>query len=255
MRRKARSSRVGRIRGRLVPAGFAVLAACLSTACVAPPSQRSVDAPEMSERQIAIGLGRTHQMTVAVPRGVAWGLRETGARTGRPEYPLGVSEDGRYLVDQRGRPWRIQADAAWLMSSDATPEQVDDYLARRHAQGFNSFYLMAMVHPGGYRDAAPNAPNDRLGHPPFAKEGDFATVAASPESALYWDWIDSIIDKAAAHDMVVMLAYTYLGYGGGDMGWYEDVLRQPSRRALYDWGVWLGRREQLPRQPDLVRAR
>ena len=42
--------------------------------------------------------------------------------------------------------------------------------------------------------------------------------------------------------MVVMLAYTYLGWSGGDQGWYQDILAQPSRRTLFDWGVWLGNR-------------
>ncbi len=60
-----------------------------------------------------------------------------------PVYPLKVSPNGRYLVDQNDRPWRIQADAAWLMSSVATPDEVDQYLDTRQAQGFNSFYLMA----------------------------------------------------------------------------------------------------------------
>ena len=42
--------------------------------------------------------------------------------------------------------------------------------------------------------------------------------------------------------MVVMFSYSYLGWSGGDMGWYADINAQPSRQALHDWGVWLGRR-------------
>ena len=110
---------------------------------------------------------------------VAWGLSESGPPAHTYDYPLKVSENGRYLVDQRGHPWRVQADAAWLMSSDATPQEVDQYLAVRQAQGFNSFYLMAMVHPGGYQAAAPHAPDNRLGDPPFATPGDFSTAGAS----------------------------------------------------------------------------
>ena len=54
------------------------------------------------------------------------------------------------------------------MSSEATPEEVDEYLATRRAQGFNSFYLMAMVHPGGYASSRRTRPNNQLGDPPFA---------------------------------------------------------------------------------------
>jgi hypothetical protein len=191
----------------------------------------------------AMSLGGSTQFTITDTTPVLWGLEESGTTEveGAPVFPLKVSENGRYLVDQRDQPWRVQADAAWLMSSKATPEEVDAYLDTRRSQGFNSFYLMAMVHPGGY-GAAPDAPNDQRGDPPFATPGDFSTAGASPESARYWEWIDSIVEKAAARDMVVMLSYTYLGWSGADMGWYQDILAQPSEQALHDWGEWLGHR-------------
>jgi len=175
---------------------------------------------------------------------VLWGMSQHGAAASQspPRYPVAVASDGRYLVDDAGQPWRVQADAAWLMSAEATPEEVDDYLATRKAQGFNSFYLMAMVHPGGYKDWAPNAPNNLAGDPPFATPNDFSTAGASPESERYWKWIDSIVEKANDHGMVVMLAYTYLGFRGGDQGWYAEVLDQRDRQTLFDWGKWIGAR-------------
>jgi hypothetical protein len=166
-----------------------------------------------------------------------------------PAYPLKVHASGRYVVDQNGTPWRIQADAAWMMSANARPAEVDAYLSTRRAQGFNAFYLMAMVHPGGYPDA-PGAPNDLDGHPPFATPGDFSTAGTTTASEAYWAWIDSIIDKAAAQGMVVMLAYTYLGYAGGPQGWAADVLHQSSRQVCSDWGRWLGNRYRG--KPNLI---
>src|SRR4030095_5246246 len=127
------------------------------------------------------------------------------------------------------------------MSVNATPAEVDTYLSTRRAQGFNAFYLMAIVHPGGYKQA-PRAPDDLAGHPPFASPGDFSTAGATPASEAYWAWIDSIVDKAAARGMAVMLAYTYLGFGGGKEGWAEDILKQSSREACFAWGGWLGNR-------------
>jgi hypothetical protein len=152
-----------------------------------------------------------------------------------------VQASGRYLVDANGTPWRIQADAAWMMSVNATPSEVDTYLSTRHAQGFDAFYLMAIVPPGGYKEA-PGAPNDLAGHPPFARSGDFSTAGTTPASEAYWAWIDDIIDKAAAQGMAVMLAYTYLGYAGGAEGWTEAVLKQSSREVCSSWGRWLGNR-------------
>jgi hypothetical protein len=186
--------------------------------------------------------GASQQYSVTDNADVLWGLSESrGPAADAPTFPLEVSANGRYLVDQRGRPWRVQADAAWLMSSEATPEEVDQYLDTRQAQGFNSFYLMAMVHPGGYK-AAGHAPNNRDGDPPFATPGDFSTAGATAASERYWAWIDSIIDKAAQRGMVVMLAYNYLGWGGGEMGWYADIVAQRNRQVLHDWGEWIGTR-------------
>ena len=199
-------------------------------------------APQIGARSLTIHTGSTRRLSATGDVQVHWGIseRDVGASE-EPVYPLTVSANGRYLVDQRGRPWRVKADAGWLMSARATPRQVDQYLARRKAQGFNSFYLHVMVHPGGY-PTAPDAPNDWRGDPPLATPGDYSTAAASRASRRYWAWIDSIIDKAAAHHMVVMLAYGYLGWRGGDTGWYEDIVAQPSRRALFDWGAWIGNR-------------
>jgi len=220
----------------VVLCGLLILMSCSGRRASSPA--RTPDAPASS----TVGSGVT-QFSAPGDGPVMWGLSERTTPPQQPAttYPLSVAQNGRYLVDQTGRPWRVQADAAWLMSANATSAQVDQYLSIRQAQGFNSFYLMAMVHPDGY-SAAPTAPNDQEGDPPFATPGDFSTAGASPESARYWAWIDSIIAKAADHGMVVMLAYTYLGYQGGNQGWYQDVLAQRDRQALFDWGRWLGAR-------------
>src|SRR5262245_47207574 len=155
----------------------------------------------------------------------ASGEGESPAPDPRPSFPLRVSADGRYLEDHDGRPFRIQADAAWFMSTNATPDQVEAYLALRQAQGFDAFYLMAMVHPGAYRDV-PHAPANAAGEAPFTVPGRFS----APNEG-YWRWIDFIVDRAAARGLAVMLAYSYLGYQGGDQGWYREVLDQPGPEA------------------------
>jgi hypothetical protein len=183
----------------------------------------------------------TEQFTVTDRTDVLWGLEEPAPTTDAPRFPLEVSANGRYLVDQHGSPWRVQADAAWLMSSAATLDEVNLYLDTRRAQGFNSFYLSAMVHQNGY-GATPDAPRNQAGDVPLATPGDFSSAGASESSERYWAWIDSIIDAAATRDMVVMLSYTYLGWNGSDMGWYQEIVSQPSRQSLHDWGIWLGTR-------------
>ncbi len=219
----------------VVLASLLLLASCSA-------SSRSTPTAASPAASSSVSPGVT-QFTAPGQGAVTWGVSEAGTATSQPPatFPLAVSQDGRSLVDHAGEPWRVQADAAWLMSAEGTSAQVDQYLSTRQAQGFNSFYLMAMVHPGGY-SAAPNAPNDLAGDPPFATPGDFSTAGATPASERYWQWIDTIVAKAAQHNMVVMLAYSYLGYQGGDEGWYQDIVEQRDQQVLFDWGQWLGNR-------------
>jgi uncharacterized protein DUF4038/collagenase-like protein with putative collagen-binding domain len=176
----------------------------------------------------------TQQFTVSPSAAVTWSVVQTTA-TAAPAFPLALSSNGRYVVDASGHPWRVQADAAWFISALATPAQVDTYLATRKAQGFNAFYFMAMVHPGGYT-SVPNAPNNYAGVAPFTTPGNFLTP-----NEPYWQWIDSVVDKAAAQGMVVMFAYNYLGYPGLQQGWENEVSAMSQADAT-TWGTWLGNR-------------
>ncbi len=196
--------------------------------------------PSLRPPRAEVAPGGTRQFAVSPPAPVTWSVTGEPAGGAAAAFPLRISADRRHLVDAGGRPWRIQADAAWLMSTNATPAQVDAYLSTRRAQGFDAFYLMAVVHPGGYA-AAPHAPDDAAGDHPFAVPGDFTTAGADDSSRRYWAWIDSIVDRAAARGMAVMLAYDYLGYGGGPEGWASVVSRM-SPEAATAWGRWLGER-------------
>ena len=206
-----------------------------SPATTAAPSEASTTTPP-----VTVAPGSSVQYSVTDSTDVMWGISETGKPATEPYvYPLKVSADHRFVVDQNNHPWRIQADAAWVMTSEATPEQVDQYLDTRKAQGFNSFYLMAAVKKYG---AATHTPNNRAGDPPFATPDDFSTAGTTPESERYWKWVDSIIAKAAERNMVVMLSYNYLGWSGGDQGWFAAISAMPSMQSLHDWGEWIGNR-------------
>jgi hypothetical protein len=190
----------------------------------------------ISPNPASVAVGATQQFTVTPSSAVSWSVGQLVAAPAAPILPLKVSASGRYLVDQNDRPWRIQADAGWLMSCIATAAQVDAYLATRKAQGFNSFYLMAMVPHGGYGSSdAAGAPN-HAGVAPFTTPNNFLTP-----NEPYWAWIDSIVDKAAAQGLVVMLAYNYLGFAGGAQGW-ASVVSGMTQADAASWGTWLGNR-------------
>jgi hypothetical protein len=194
----------------------------------------------ISPSPATVAIGSTQQFTVSPSVPVTWSVVQTNS--GAPAFPLKLSSSGRNLVDQNNQPWRVQADAAWLMSSVATAAQVDTYLSTRKAQGFNAFYFMSMVHAGGY-GAASNAPRNSAGASPFT-----GALWTTPNET-YWSWIDTIIDKAAAQGMVVMLAFEYLGYPGTGQGWETEVAAR-STAASQTWGTWLGNRYKS--KPNII---
>ena len=111
--------------------------------------------------------------------------------------------------------------------SGGTPE-VDEYLDNRKLKGFNTVVLMLMTHLD---------PINRAGQGPFTVADDFST----PNEA-YFSFIDATLDKAAAKGMVVLLAYTYLGYQGGDEGWWSMITNAKTPRRFVTSGAcgWEG---------------
>ena len=58
------------------------------------------------------------------------------------DFPLSVSDNGRYLVDQSGTPFFYQADTPWFLFYKLTLPEVEEYVDQRKAQGFNALQIM-----------------------------------------------------------------------------------------------------------------
>src|SRR5215472_8239065 len=67
----------------------------------------------------------------------AWGapLRETSRRSVK-ELTLKVSPNGRYFVDQHGKPFFYLGDTAWLLFQRLDRKEVEEYLKDRVDKGF-----------------------------------------------------------------------------------------------------------------------
>jgi len=59
--------------------------------------------------------------------------------------PLQVSENGRFLVEDAGKPFFILADTAWTLFSGISRQDVQFYLDDRKAKGFNTI-LCGLLH-------------------------------------------------------------------------------------------------------------
>ena len=150
-------------------------------------------------------------------------------------FPLQVASSGRYLEDQNGVPVRIQSEAAWVIATRASLSDVDTYIASRVARGFNAVHMMAMVRGGGtygWPENNVNADN------PFNTSHDL-----SDPNDDYWDFLEQILDKFEAANMIVELFFCYAGYDGGDQGWYEVLAEsQNTQSVCFAFGQYLGAR-------------
>ncbi len=148
-------------------------------------------------------------------------------------FPLKLSANGRYLVTQKGTPFRIQGDSAQSLISNLTYAEAETYFADRQRKGFNAININLLEHK-----FAVHAPANRNGDAPFRKPGDFST----PNEA-YFAYADAILELAASHGMLVSLAPMYLGLDGGDEGWWSTLTSPANTQEIsYQFGVFLGNR-------------
>ncbi len=178
--------------------------------------------PRATSRRTVLG-------SAAALAGVACGQARPAASA--PAFPLRVAAGGTYLEDSGGRPFLLQGDTAWSLIVQLRFEEAENYLQDRRARGFNSLLVNLIEHKYAAR-----APANIYGDPPFVGRGGFS----DPNEA-YFAHADRILRRTAELGFLVLLAPAYIGYGGGDEGWYRSMLAAgPSRLRAY--GDYVGRR-------------
>jgi Protein of unknown function (DUF4038)/Putative collagen-binding domain of a collagenase len=148
-----------------------------------------------------------------------------------PAFPLALSPGKRYLQDAHGQPFLIHGDAAWSLIAELTREDVDRYLEDRHARGFNTLLVSMIEHR-----YARNAPANAYGQPPFLTAGDFGTP-----NEQYFAHADWVLRRAEEKGFLVLLAPAYAGAGGGNEGWYQEMVKNGPAK-LRQYGQYLGKR-------------
>ena len=155
---------------------------------------------------------------------------------GSAAYPLQQAAGQRYLVDQNGAPFLLVGDSAWSLAVSVSTADADAYLADRQAKGFNSVLVNLIEHK-----FAPRPPADLAGDLPFT--GTLAGGArdfTTPNEA-YFAHVDTVLQAAAARGLLVQLVPAYLGYDGGDEGWYTEMQANGTSR-LSTYGTYVGNR-------------
>lgn len=154
-----------------------------------------------------------------------------GQASGAPSYPLKLSADGTYLVDQGNRPFFVNGDTAWSLIVQLSQANADTYLLDRAQKGFN-LVLVNLID----NKFATNAPANIAGQAPFTTPGNFNT----PNEA-YFAHADWVINKAAEKGIVILLAPLYLGYACGSEGWCNEV-KASSLSTMRNYGRYVGNR-------------
>ncbi|HEY0621594.1 glycoside hydrolase family 140 protein [Sphingomonas sp.] len=133
--------------------------------------------------------------------GLALAMTAAPANAQDKTPPLKVSANGRYL-EAGGKPFFWLGDTGWLMLGKLNREETERYLAKRAAQGYNVIQVMMLHRPDMANPVAGAALVD----------GDLKRPRVTPGSDLsrpgeydYWDHLDWVFDRAAAHGLYIAL--------------------------------------------------
>ncbi len=107
---------------------------------------------------------------------------------------LKVSENHRFLVDEKGNPFFWLGDTGWLLFTKLNREEADQYLTDRAVKGFNVIQVM-VLHSLNTKNAYGDSALINMDvATPLITEGN---TFEDPVQYDYWDHVDYVIDKAA----------------------------------------------------------
>lgn len=119
------------------------------------------------------------------------------ARAAEPAYPLKVSANGRYLIDQKNVPFLIAGESPQALMVNLSEEEAELFFANRRAHGFNTVWINLLCRP--YTGGRPDGNTyDRI--PAFTTPDDLST----PNPA-YFERCDHMVRLAAKYGLLVML--------------------------------------------------
>jgi len=117
-----------------------------------------------------------------------------------------VSENGRYLQHENGKPFFWLGDTGWLVFQRLNRDEVKQYFENRKAKGFNvvqCIFIQAYTHQNFYGDYAYS--NEDLTQP-------IQTAGNNPDDSEeydYWDHVDYIVEVAAQNGIYVGILPTW----------------------------------------------
>jgi len=168
----------------------------------------------------------------ATQKGTAWVVQAVAFKPGgstlpNTAFPLKVSANGRYLVDQHNIPFLIAGDSPQALIVNLSEAEADAFFADRQASGFNLVWinLLCATYTGGRADGSTYD-----GIVPFATADDLTTP-----NERYFTRVDHMLQLAAQHGLVVLL-------DPAETGSFLSVLNANGVTKARNYGRYLGTR-------------
>jgi len=155
-----------------------------------------------------------------------------------PAWPLQISDNGRYLVDDRGRPVAWTGATPWGLVTVPDKEDIALYLTDRARKRVNALLVRLIDHE--FTDNQPAWLNVN-GHPPFERTFWWGPLDFTRPVEEYWKHVDWVVREAYSHGMAVLGTPAYVGYGLGSQGWADQMLHN-GPEAMRHYGQWIARR-------------
>jgi hypothetical protein len=153
-----------------------------------------------------------------------------------------LSADKKYLINTiTNKPVFITGEQAYSLATNLwSNKDIELYLSTRQSMGFNLIWVGAV-------DQAylVNPPANALGQVPFIGYPGLGGQAFTQMNEKYFEHLDYVIQRAAAHGITVLLNAAFVGSGptwcSDQTGWCRELLTA-SDAVLDAYGTYLGER-------------
>jgi hypothetical protein len=150
-----------------------------------------------------------------------------------PAYPLKVSANGRYLMDQSNAPVLLVGDSPQALIVNLTTNEAAMFFADRAAFGFNTLWINLLC--SNYTGGRTNASTIDGIIPFTAKISGTVSYDLTTPNPLYFTHVDQILRLAARHGIQVLLDPC-------ETGSFLSVMRDNGTNRCRAYGQFLGRR-------------
>ena len=197
-----------------------------------------IQSPERPPRAVGAAL-----LAMLALLGPAWATGQTPAPAPKasasaPAYPLKVSANRRYLVDQNNLPFLVVGDVPQAMIGKITPAEAADFLENRRGHGFNAMWIDVLV-AGPYYSESREDGGTYDGILPFtgwvSGGNDLAHYDLTKPNEAYFARVDQTLELAAKCGLVVFLDPI-------ETGQWVPTLRNNGPAAARAYGQYLGNR-------------